>query len=190
VTPDDQCGSAALPLTQVSFTPGGRGQGGVVRAAPLSKCEGNTHGSQPDPAIYGAQFNCMRGIETPAGSGKTESRFWVRAHLLHGETSGSGGRDLHGPGDDMRNLIISDKSFNGLMRTGPERFALDAIHDPQNPQVLWYETTVRPFAAPMDFYGDEVRVAVGQWDTAANAPGPQLRSFGPFTTKRAVPPCP
>ena len=190
VTPDDQCGSAALPLTQVTFTPGARGQGGVVRAAPLSKCEGNTHGSPPDQAIYGAQFNCMRGIETPAGSGKTESRFWVRAHLLHGETSGSGGRDLHGPGDDMRNLIISDKSFNGLMRTGPERFALDAIHDPQNPQVLWYETTVRPFAAPMDFYGDEVRVAVGQWDTAANAPGPQTRSFGPFTTKRAVPPCP
>lgn len=190
VTPTDECGSNTLPLTQVSFSPGPRGQGGLVRAAPLSKCAGNTQGSQPDPAIYGAQFSCMGGIETPAGSGKKESRFWVRAHLLHGETSGSGGRDLHGPGDNMANLIISDKSFNGLMRTGPERFALERVYHPTTPEVLWYETRVTAFAPPMDFYGEEVSVNVGSWDVAANAPGPLLRSFGPITTKRAVPPCP
>ncbi len=189
VRPDDECGGSALPYTQITFTAGSRGQGMVVRAAPLSKCT-RTPGSQPDQSIYGSQFACMRGIETPPGSGKTESRFWVRAHLLHGETSGSGGRDLHGPGDKMWNLIISDKSFNGNMRTGPERFALDRVHDPAHPQVLWYETRVTHFPPPMDFYGQNVNVTVGEWNTASNSPGGVLRSFGPYPTRRTPPPCP
>lgn len=190
VRPSDECGSPSLPLTQVTFGPGPRGQGVFVRAAPLSKCAGNTHGSRPDQRIYKAQFDCMRGIVTPPGSGKKESRFWRRAHLLHGETGNTHGQNLHGPGNVMANLIISDQSFNGDMSSGPERFALRRIYDATSPEVLWYETRVTPFPPPMDFYGDEVRVTVGQWNTASNAPGPVLNTFGPYHTRRALPPCP
>src|SRR5919108_5624202 len=40
-----QCGSPDLPRTPVSFFPGPLGQGGRVKASPLTRCPGNTVGS-------------------------------------------------------------------------------------------------------------------------------------------------
>ncbi|HMC31018.1 MAG TPA: DUF4157 domain-containing protein, partial [Candidatus Angelobacter sp.] len=111
VKPDDECGSKKLPRTQVSFFPGSLGQGGRVKASPLSKCAGNTEGSEPDPSIYETQFECIANNCKPkVPSADCNARDWLRGHILHGKTSKSGPRNLHGPGDDIRNLIIIDQS--------------------------------------------------------------------------------
>lgn len=178
--PDEDCGSQRLPLTHVDFFPGPQGQGGRVKASPLTRCEGNTHGSQPDQSIYATQFACIRN----AGEGGR----WVRAHLLHGETSGSGPRNLHGPGDDMRNLIITDKSLNGTMSSRAERPALDRVHGPTE-EVLWYESTVDSYAPGRDFFGQSITVNFGSFDTNTGTEGPRLGG-GTFTLRRTPPNCP
>lgn len=189
VRPDDQCGSKALPYTRLSYSPGSRGQGIVATAEPLSKCT-ETPGSKAKESVYREQFDCMRGIPAPPGAkAKYESQFWVRAHLVHGDTGKSAGNDLHGPGDKSENLIIADNSFNQGMRNGPEGEAIRRVHSLN--EVLWYETRVTPFDPPEDLYGKSVVVRIGTWDTESNTRGPQIPGspFGQYTTKRAVPPC-
>lgn len=97
---------------------------------------------------------------------------WVRAHLLHGETSSSGGRNLHGPGDDARNLILTDKSINGRMRTRVEGNALDAAWDEN--RVLWYQVDFTHFGntGHERFFGREVHMAWGDFDPVARTRGP------------------
>jgi hypothetical protein len=84
-----QCGSRTLPRTQVFFFRGPLGQGGRVKASPLTRCPGNTIGSKPQDRFYKEQFACI------AAAGQTGD--WVRGHILHGETERSGPRNLHGP---------------------------------------------------------------------------------------------
>ena len=183
VKPDEECGSKRLPLTHVSFFPGPLGQGGRVKASPLSKCEGNTHGSQPDQSIYAQQFECIR----KAGQGGR----WVRAHLLHGETTRSGPRNLHGPGDDMRNLIITDGGFGSLnsdMYFGAEKFALDRVYGAGS-EVLWYDSRVDSYVSGLDFFAQSITVDFGSFDTAAGTEGPRLGG-GTFTLRKTPPNCP
>lgn len=180
VKPDDQCGSKDLPRTQVSFFPGPLGQGGRVKASPLTRCEGNTVGSEPDNSIYKTQFDCIK------AAGELGS--WVRAHILHGKTSSSGARNLHGPGDDIRNLIISDKSLNGTMRTGAEGPALDIVYGTGN-RAIWYDSRVDSYVPGLEFFAESITVDFGSFDTATNTEGPRIGG-GTFTRKRTPPNCP
>jgi hypothetical protein len=179
VKPDDECGSKKLPLTHVSFFPGPLGQGGRVKASPLSRCAGNTEGSEPDNRIYRDQFDCIN------AAGQKGS--WVRAHLLHGKTSSSGSRNLHGPGDDIRNLIISDKSLNGNMSSGAERPALDRVYD--HSEVLWYDSRVDSYVSGLDFFAQSITVDFGSFNTDTGTEGPRLGG-GTFTLKKTPPNCP
>jgi len=181
------CGSRRLPLTNVQFFPGPRGQGERVKASPLTRCEGNTHGSEPDDSIYEQQFDCIRRMRrsgVPVG-------MWVRAHLLHGETSRSGPRNLHGPGDDMRNLIITDGGFGSLntdMYFGAEDPALDRVYGPDY-EVLWYESRVSSYAPGLDFFAQTITVDFGSFDTITRTEGPRLGG-GTFNLRRPPPNCP
>jgi hypothetical protein len=112
----------------------------------------------------------------------------VRAHLLHGETSGSGARNLHGPGDDPRNLIITDKSLNTRMSNGAEQPALDRVYGPQN-EVMWYESRVNSYAPGLDFFGESITVRFGHFDTDTGTEEPQ-DGGDTFTLVRTPPPCP
>jgi hypothetical protein len=179
VKPDDECGSKKLPLTHVSFFPGPLGQGGRVKASPLTRCPGNTEGSEPDNAIYKAQFDCI--------NSHGDKGFWVRAHILHGETSSSGPRNLHGPGDDVRNLIIGDQSLNRTMRNGAEGPALDRVYD--SGEALWYDSRVDSYVPGLDFFAESITINFGSFDTSTNTEGPRLGG-GTFTRKRTPPPCP
>jgi hypothetical protein len=179
VKPDDECGSKKLPLTHVSFFPGPLGQGGRVKASPLTRCPGNTEGSEPDNRIYKPQFEC---IEANGDKG-----FWVRAHILHGKTSSSGSRNLHGPGDDVRNLIIGDQSLNRTMRNGAEGPALDRVYD--SGEALWYDSRVDSYVPGLEFFAESITVDFGSFDTDTNTEGPRLGG-GTFTRKRPPPPCP
>ena len=178
--PDADCGSARLPLTHVTFNPGPQGQGGSIEAKPLTRCEGNTHGSQPDRSIFATQWACL--------VANNRNQYYVRAHLLHGETSTSGPRNLHGPGDDMRNLILTDKSLNTNMYNRAEKDALDRVHGP-NEEVLWYRSVVDSYYPGRDFFGQSITVSYGSFDPVTNTEGPQLGG-GTFPNRRVPPNCP
>jgi hypothetical protein len=177
--PEPDCGSKKMPLTMVSFFPGSVGQGGRVKASPLTRCPGNTIGSPPDNRIYRPQFDCI----TAAG----QRGSWVRAHILHGRTSSSGRFNLHGPGDDMRNLIIADQSLNQTMRSGAEGPAINRVWG--NNEVLWYESKVDTYAPGLDYFAQSLTVRFGSFDTTTGMEGPQL-GRGTFTLSRTPPYCP
>ena len=175
------CGSPSLPLTNVVFT-GSSDRGEHVVAQPLTRCPGNTQGSPPDQSIFS---NVWSQCITPAG----QQNLWVRAHLLHGETSGSS-QDLHGPGDTPRNLILTDKSLNGRISTQVERPAIAAV---RANRVLWYEVDVDHFADTGDrrFFGEEFHMAWGDFDPIAGTRGPAIfDSPVESRIKRQPPPCP
>ena len=176
---EPDCGSPNMPLTRVSFFPGTAGQGGRVKASPLTKCPGNTIGSRPDPRIYAQQFQCIRN----AG----ELGFWVRAHLLHGRTSSSGPFNLHGPGNDIRNLIITDQSLNRNMRIGAEGPAIGLVYGGN--RVLWYESTATHQPTPLDFFAQSITVNFGAFNTATGTEGPRIGG-GTFNLTRTPPNCP
>lgn len=177
--PEPDCGSKKMPLTMVSFFPGPVGQGGRVKASPLTRCPGNTIGSPPDNRIYRPQFDCI----TAAG----QRGSWVRAHILHGRTSSSGRFNLHGPGDDMRNLIIADQSLNQTMRAGAEGPAINRVWG--NNEVLWYDSKVDSYAPGLDYFAQSITVRFGAFDTTTGMEGPQLGG-GTFTLSRTPPYCP
>jgi hypothetical protein len=184
VEPEDKCGSTSLPLTRVEFFPGPRGQGKRVKASPLSKCAGNTTGSPPDKKIYKPQFDCIGAV----GQGG----LWVRAHILHGETSSSGPQNLHGPGDDMRNLIITDDHFSGLntdMNRGAEQAALKRVYGPGN-EVLWYDSRVDSYVPGLDFFAQSITVSFGSFDTSTGTEGPVILPPTTFGLKHTPPNCP
>lgn len=153
VDPEDECGSDQLPITVVSFTGSTRGES--MTANPLTKCRGNTTGAGP-PRTRLPGFACIRNAPQPP----IETDFWVHAHLLHGKT---GSRDLHGP-DEPRNLIITDKSINGLMSTRVEQNAISRIHN--NDEVLSYSATARHAGTTADrrFFADGMQMDVDRID--------------------------
>jgi outer membrane protein OmpA-like peptidoglycan-associated protein len=166
---DPQCGDPQLPPTQVSFIPASGDRGNRVEARPLTKCPGNTVGSEPDiPALFPDLWDCIVAVD---GSFK-----WVHAHLLHGETSGAGARNLHGPGDDVRNIIFADRSINGRMSSRVEKPALDRVWD--NDEVLWYEVEVNHFTGPYPrgFFAETIDMEFGSHDPITGIDGPAIVS--------------
>ena len=132
----------------------------------------------PDNRVYRAQFDCI----TAAG----EYGRWVRAHILHGRTSSSGNRNLHGPGT-MNNLIIGDKKLNGDMRIGAEGPALGFVYGLR--QALWYESRVDSYVPGLDFFAQSITVDFGLYDTTTRSEGPRIGG-GTFSLARTPPNCP
>ena len=184
--PDDQlkegqCGSPDLPRTLVSFFPGPRGQGGRVKASPLTLCPGNTTGSKPKDQFYADQFKCINA--TPEEKGN-----WVRGHILHGETDRSGYRNLHGPGDTAANLIIIDQSLNQSMRSWIEDAVLKLVYGPL-PHVLWLNAWVDSYHPGLEFFADSISVEYGRFDTRSGTELPRW-NFKQFVLSRKPPYCP
>jgi hypothetical protein len=173
-----RCGDPMLPVSLVSRKPGSFGQGGRVKASPLTRCPGNTVGSEPDPKIYKDQFACIA---------QKDPGYWVRGHLLHGETSRSGPRNLHGPGDEAWNLIIMDTVLNGQMRAKAEGPALNLVYG--RDAVLWYDVVVDAYAPGLPFFADALTIEFGLFDPLTNTEGPKVFS-SPFATGREAPLCP
>ena len=161
------CGSPTLPLTEVRWwTSPDRGE--HMRAQPLTRCPPSSGGgSMPDQSIFGDVWRqCIRKPRPgdPQGDPAGQSGRWVRAHLLHGPTSSSPDEHLNGPGDNAQNLILTDKSINGTMRTRFEQLAIHRIH--KEHCVLWYQVDVEHFADSgyRRFFGEEVTVSWGDYN--------------------------
>jgi hypothetical protein len=125
------CGSPKLPVTQIFW--GSDKKGVSVIAYPLTICEGIDRGSA---ATYRfPAWDCI------AAAGQVNS--WGHTHLLHHE--------LHGPGNEPKNLIITSKRLNTLVQeyeTGrgapPGLGALDMI---MAGKTLRFETVVTGYWA-------------------------------------------
>lgn len=169
-----KCGDRDLPLTVVTFFPGPQGQGGGVKASPLTRCPGTTVGSKPDEKIYKDQFDCL--------SSAGESRNWLRGHILHGETDRTGKRNLHGPGDTIKNLIIIDQSLNQAMNSWIEKVILDLLYGPY-PHVLWLRAWVDSYHPGLPFFADAISIHYGPYDTKSGKEGPTWNK-GQFTIKK------
>lgn len=152
VRPDDECGSPQLPNTVMSWTGSDRGEG--MLAEPLTKC-----GPQgTDPSIRLPAWACIDAAH--------ENSFWVHAHLLHGR---SGKNDLHGPGNLPQNLILTDKSLNGLMSSRVEQGAINRIH--QQGQTLSYRVDAQHVANSGDrrYFADGMRITLNRIDPVTRA---------------------
>lgn len=148
-------GGCDPPPTHVRFW-SSADRGEHMRAAPLTQVAGNTTGSPPDQNIFKDVWDqCVK----PA----KQSGRWVRAHLLHGETSGST-HDLHGPGTTPQNLILTDKSINSLMSSRVEQPAIGAAH--HDCKILYYEVEVDHFddTGHRRFFGERVHMKWGEYD--------------------------
>jgi hypothetical protein len=155
------CGSKRMPLTKVSWSTGPLGQGGTVRASPLTRCPGNTIGSQAKPATYRDQFQCIKKAKL--------SRTWLPLHLLHGPSPRPHTRlrNLHGPGDERWNIIIGDAKLNGQMYKAVEDFVINRIYDWN--QVLWLESKVVEYFPGAEFFAKKITLAWGLYNTATNS---------------------
>lgn len=171
--PDHQCGDPEMPPTHVDFIPASGDKGAHIKASPLTRCPGNTTGSEPfsDP-------DWPHGWDCVVDSGETN--LWVRAHLLHHE--------LHGPGDDRRNIIISDKSINGLMYRRVERDAVSRVWD--HNEVLWYEVEVNHFtgAYPRPYFAESVDMSFGTMDPITGVESSPLVTEHITSNSSRVPP--
>jgi hypothetical protein len=156
---DNQCGSKRMPLTRVTWSTGSLGQGGTVRASPLTRCPGNTIGSPAKPSTYPDQFRCIK----KAGL----SRTWLPLHLLHGATRRTGSRNLHGPGNERWNIVIGDPALNGSMYKSVEDFVINRVYDWN--QVLWLESKVVEYFPGADFFAKKMSLAWGLYDTNTNS---------------------
>jgi hypothetical protein len=176
-----KCGDADLPLTHAKIDAGPLGQGFSVKASPLTRCPGNTVGSKPDKSVYKDQFACI----SKAGHGGD----WLRGHVLHGETSRTGKRNLHGPGT-KDNLIIIDQTLNQAMSSWIESVVLDLLYGPY-PHVLWLKVWVDAYYPGLDYFADSISIEYGRYDTKTGAEGPALNK-GQFLLKegRKAPACP
>jgi outer membrane protein OmpA-like peptidoglycan-associated protein len=194
---DPPCGSPSMPLTHIDYFPAPRGQGGRVKAAPLTHCpprEGP--GTTPDQKVFAREWACIKATTAP--DGRKENLFWVRSHVLHGRTSGTPppvpapepapeDMNLHGKGA-MYNLILADKSLNGTMESRAEGPAVRLVwHDHR---VLWYESTVAHAPTPHEFYANSITVRFGFMDPLTGVEGPAIASPPPFTRRRPIPNCP
>jgi len=170
-----QCGDPELPWT--SFRLAGSDRGEHMVANPLTKC--GPSGSRPSIRLPG--WSC---IQAALGN---ETAYWVHAHLLHG--LGGGNMDLHGPGDDPRNLIITDKSLNYWMWRDVEAVAISLahIHD----RTLSYEVTPAHVSNSNDrrYFSDRMNITLKEIDPLTRAALRVLYN-GPVTSsnQRPVPP--
>jgi len=175
--PDAALGGTApgpLPRTQVTWT--GSTVGEQVVARPLTRIPGNTTGSIAQDVL--PDWSCM-----PAAEARD---YWVRAHLLHGRTSSSGDRNLHGPGNQRWNLIISDKRLNGAMSRRAEQPALARVYN--NNEILYYRVSAHPAARSghRRSFAQSVNVTWGPYDPATGADGSAIFSET-FDNERDIP---
>lgn len=167
----EPCGDDNPLPTQVTFTPASGPRGGEIFAAPLTRRAGNTHGSAPDiPSLWPTLWSC---IVSQHGSFR-----WVHAHLLHGETSGAGARNLHGPGNRKENIILSDKTLNGGMSRLVEQPALTLVYDQRC--TLWYRVRVNHMsgAGAVPYFAESVFMDYGYYDRCTGEQGPSLIGGG------------
>jgi hypothetical protein len=145
-----QCGDPELPWTSVSLASGDRGS--YMKAEPLTRC--GPPGSRPSIHLPG--WSCIQ-----AAPG-TETDYWVHAHLLHGK--GGGSMDLHGPGNDPSNLILTDKSLNYWMWRDVEALAISRAH--LHNETLSYEVTPKHVSNANDrrYFADEMQITLKQID--------------------------
>ena len=177
----DPCASGALPPTLVTWNPGPGGLARGVTARPLTRCPGNTRGSQASTSLYKPEYACIKS-KLPAA----KAREWYRVHLLHGETRRTGGRSLHGPGDMLWNIIIGHKSINDAMTTLAEWEALTRVYDLN--WTLWYEATAQPYPG-LDSFAQSIHVRYGLKNPKTGAEGPPLVDKT-FPSTEAPPNCP
>jgi hypothetical protein len=168
------CGSKRLPLTKVSWSNAPLGQGGTVRASPLTRCPGNTVGSLAKASTYPDQFRCIK----KAGL----SRRWLPLHLLHGPSprANSKLRNLHGPGNERWNIIIGDTKLNGDMYKAVEGFVINRVYDWN--QALWLESRVVEHFPGAEFFAKKITLAWGIYNTATQSEGP-VTGGGTFENK-------
>ena len=173
------CGSKRMPLTNVTWSTGPHGQGGTVRASPLTRCPGNTVGSLAQASTYMDQFRCIK----RAGL----SRTWLPLHLLHGATRRTGSRNLHGPGNKRWNIVIGDTAMNGKMYKAVEDFVINRVYDWN--QVLWLESKVEAYFPGNEFFAKRIRLAWGLYSTTTNS---EVSTIGgeTFDSNNVPPRCP
>jgi len=173
---DKRCGTKELPYTVVHPPEtGAAGQGKKVSAYPLTKCPGNTRGQRPSEKTFKHQWECLATWDA--------TKYWVRAHLLHGKTDRHPEFNLHGPGK-MWNLILADQSLNQKMAKRAEGPAIDLVYD--HNAVLWYESEVVDYAPGADYFAEHIRVRFWEYDTSSDSKGAQLFDET-FPRKRPVP---
>ena len=177
----DPCASGQIPPTIVSWTPGPGGVARGVTARPLTRCPGNTRGSQASTSLYKPEYACIK-----AKLPKDQAREWYRVHLLHGETRRTAGRSLHGPGDQLWNIIIGHKTINDAMTKFAEWEALTRVYDLN--WTLWYEATAQPHPG-LDSFAKSVHVRYGLKNPKTGAEGPALVDKV-FSSSQAPPNCP
>jgi outer membrane protein OmpA-like peptidoglycan-associated protein len=143
------CGSRQLPDTQAHWTGTDRGEG--MTANPLTRC--GPHGSDHDNSVM-----TLPGWQCIDSAG--QNSLWVHAHLLHGK---SGSPDLHGPGNQPENLILTDKSINGLMSSRVEQ---PAIQRTLQNQTLSYQVNALPMANTGDkrYFADGMYISLNRID--------------------------
>jgi outer membrane protein OmpA-like peptidoglycan-associated protein len=152
-----ECGDPRLPLSHVEYIPPNGDKGNALEAKPLTLCQGNTTGSpakRSDPTWpYG--WECI------AGAGGDEYKFWARAHLLHD--------GLHGPGNERKNIIISDKSINVQMERQAERQAYTRIWDQH--KTIYYRVEVQHLTGdyPRPYFAESVHIEWGEMDPLTGA---------------------
>jgi len=152
ISPEDpwvNCGEGEgqTPFTRITYETSSNRIGTKATAEPLTRCVENVVGSQPGASVVAGATNDSD-PNWPFGWGcvpQTEKNSkWVRMHLIHG--GARNGIDLHGPGNDARNLIIAPSDLNrpGMptgIYGGVEAPAIDLVYNQQG-KTLWYETTV------------------------------------------------
>jgi hypothetical protein len=94
---------------------------------------------------------------------------------------------MHGPGDQMWNIIIGQKSINDAMRAQVEWQALTRIYDLK--QTLWYESTVEAYHPGAEFFAKSIRVRYGIYNPKTGAQGPAIVNL-PFASSVKPPDCP
>jgi outer membrane protein OmpA-like peptidoglycan-associated protein len=149
--PEEQidCGHPLLPWTLVTHT--GIDRGERIVANPLTRC--GPHGTSTDLSKFVLPgWACITAANRNA--------FWVHAHLLHGK---DGAPDLHGPGDQAWNLILTDKSININMYNAAEE---KAITGTQQDQTFYYsvEATHMSDTGDRRFFADGMRIVLNRID--------------------------
>jgi hypothetical protein len=148
--------------TWVDFHAQGGG-GKEVVAQPLTRCPGNTKGSDPAKGAYLPGWQCVTAAK--------QNTLWVHAHLLHGRDKRE---DLHGPGDEKLNLMIADKSVNIHMYLDAESYAIRLVN--QQGWVLWYDAKAAPVASEgcVADFAETITVSFGPYDLDTHVRSPAI----------------
>jgi hypothetical protein len=134
-----------------------------------------------DSSVYPKQFACIKALGL--------SRAWIPAHLLHGQTRRRPLKNLHGPGNEARNIIIAHTGLNRQMNASVEEPAILRVYDLN--QVLWYESKVLEYFPGAEFFAKSIEVTYGLFDMRTGTRGPILDNTPKtFASPENPPACP